>query len=250
MANCNGNIKSIMTLRTVKSDEMKFYMAGYGTFTIDWGDGIVESGTLWEYNEAINYDKSRYVHKYTNRFTGSITITGDNITYLDCTNNLLENLDVSKNATLIYLNCYGNLLTSLDVSKNTELTVLWCNNNLLTSLDVSKNTKLKELYCYRNQLISLNLSENAVLVWLMCSYNQLTSLDVSKNTQLAVLMCNYNKLSSYALNILFGTLHSNAGIDTQFGKDKKEIFIENNPGAESSDQSIAIDKGWDVNPRR
>ena len=51
---------------------------------------------------------------------------------------------------LISLNCSDNLLTALDLSKNTALEVLDCSNNYLTALDVSKNTALKELYCYRN----------------------------------------------------------------------------------------------------
>ena len=51
---------------------------------------------------------------------------------------------------LISLNCSDNLLTALDLSKNTALEVLDCSNNYLNALDVSKNTALKELYCYCN----------------------------------------------------------------------------------------------------
>ena len=51
---------------------------------------------------------------------------------------------------LISLNCSDNQLTALDLSKNTALEVLDCSNNYLTALDVSKNTALKELYCYCN----------------------------------------------------------------------------------------------------
>lgn len=48
---------------------------------------------------------------------------------LDCSNNQLTSLDVSKNTALAYLNCSGNQLASLDVSKNTALTSLYCYNN-------------------------------------------------------------------------------------------------------------------------
>ena len=48
-----------------------------------------------------------------------------------------------------------NLLTELDVSKNTELEKLVCLSNKLTSLDVSKNLKLENLNCEKNQLTSL-----------------------------------------------------------------------------------------------
>ena len=49
------------------------------------------------------------------------------------------------------LDCYDNSLTSLDVSKNTVLEHLNCNCNGLTSLDVTKNTALEHLDCDGNQ---------------------------------------------------------------------------------------------------
>ena len=53
--------------------------------------------------------------------------------------------------TLAILDCYDNQLKSLDVSKNTALQQLDCHNNQLTSLNV-KNTKLTVIYCYGNRL--------------------------------------------------------------------------------------------------
>ena len=52
---------------------------------------------------------------------------------------------------LLKLDCYDNQLTSLDVSKNTALEYLYCSDNQLTSLDVS-NTALTNLYCYKNKI--------------------------------------------------------------------------------------------------
>ena len=69
---------------------------------------------------------------------------------------------------LTVLDCSDNKLTSLDVSKNTALTELWCTNNLLTSLDVSRNTALKHLVCYSNDLTSLDVSKNTTLLTLNC----------------------------------------------------------------------------------
>ena len=51
-----------------------------------------------------------------------------------------------------FLDCSDNELTSLDVSKNTNLGFLACYNNQLTSLDLSKNTALTELDCFLNQI--------------------------------------------------------------------------------------------------
>ncbi len=122
-----------------------------------------------------------------------------NITALQCSNNQLTSLDVSKNTALTYLGCSHNQLTSLDVSKNTGLTLLECFSNQLTGLDVSKNTALKTLYCYNNQLTSLDVSKNMALISLYCNNNQLTSLDVTQNTALTTLYCNNNQLTSLNL---------------------------------------------------
>ena len=118
------------------------------------------------------------------------------LTGLDCGDNYLTSLDVSKNTALTSLYCHSNQLTSLDVSKNTALTDLDCGHNQLTSLDVSKNTALTELGCHINQLTSLDVSKNTALTGLDCYSNQLTSLDVSKNTALTGLDCHINQLAS------------------------------------------------------
>lgn len=116
-----------------------------------------------------------------------------NLEKLDCKNNNLTRLDVSKNTKLTELNCQVNQLTSLDLSKNTALTKLDCALNPLTSLDVSNNTALTYLDCNYNQLTSLDLSQNTALTKLGCHDNQLTSLDLSKNTALDTLDCSGNK---------------------------------------------------------
>ncbi|MGE9314930.1 PL29 family lyase N-terminal domain-containing protein [Niabella sp. CJ426] len=55
------------------------------------------------------------------------------------------------------LNCTNNLIVALDVSKNTALTSLDCNDNQLTALDVSKNTLLNTLNCYENKINSAEM---------------------------------------------------------------------------------------------
>ena len=53
---------------------------------------------------------------------------------------------------LTYLNCSNNALTSLDVSKNTKLQTLYCFGNQLTTLNLSQNSSLKNVYCYGNKI--------------------------------------------------------------------------------------------------
>ena len=102
------------------------------------------------------------------------------LTQLNCENNRLSSLDVSKITTLKALYCSQNRLTGLDVSKNTALTMLFCYENKLTSLDVSKNTELTALLCYDNQLTSLDLTNNKALTNLSCYINQIGHSDMLK----------------------------------------------------------------------
>jgi len=53
---------------------------------------------------------------------------------------------------LIRLDCSGNLLTNLDLSANTRLRVLFCDDNKLTSLDLSRNAELSRVDCGGNPL--------------------------------------------------------------------------------------------------
>lgn len=137
-------------------------------------------------------------HAYIKDLTGIELFP--NLEKLDCKNNNLTCLDVSKNTKLTVLYCEYNHLTSLDLSKNTELTELNCHDNQLTSLDLSKNTALTKLDCALNPLTSLDVSNNPALTYLNCNYNQLTSLDLRKNTALTKLGCESNQLTSLDLS--------------------------------------------------
>ena len=125
--------------------------------------------------------------------------------WLDVFDENISNLKgIEAFTALKILNCEDNQLTSLDVSKNTALKTLDCYGNQLTSLDVSKNTALKTLHCFRNQLTSLDVSKNTALTELKCGRNQLTSLDVSKNTALTYLACYDNKFDCAFLLLVHG----------------------------------------------
>ena len=124
---------------------------------------------------------------------------------LNCSNNQLTKLDLSKNAALEELRCYGgtleklilpnsaslgsidcsqNRLTELDLSGVPELTHLTCNDNGLTELDLIDVSELTSLNCGRNELTELDLSDSPKLEGLDCRENQLTELDLSKNEKL------------------------------------------------------------------
>lgn len=111
------------------------------------------------------------------------------LTNLDCSNNQLTSLDLSKNTALISLVCNSNNLSNLNVSKNVVLTELMCNNNKLKILDISKNTKLDTLDCRKNNLSNLNISNNSSLCILFCDHNELENIDISKNSNLDIFDC-------------------------------------------------------------
>ena len=145
-----------------------------------------------------------------------------------------------------YVYSYSDTTARAITITDNHITVLDCYNIQLTSLNFSKSTALSDLACYNYQLITLDVSNNTALSMLECDNNQLTNLDVSKNTVLQWLSCKGNQLSSAALDVLFGTLHSNTVTYSYSLPAKKYISISNNPGTSDCDQSIATKKGWNV----
>ena len=123
---------------------------------------------------------------------------------LDCSRNLLTELDVSALTKLDSLSCSQNALTKLNVSGQTNLTSLDCTFNSLTTLDVSALTSLTSLDCYRNELTKLDVSNLTLLTKLDCDYNQLTALNVSNLTHLTILDCSDNQLTALNVSKLTG----------------------------------------------
>ena len=122
-----------------------------------------------------------------------------NLKTLDCKKNQLTALDLTNNKNLEDLNCSGNQLTTLALTNNKNLKTLYCYQNQLTTLDLTNNTKLETLHCYQNQLTTLNLSKNINLKDLGCGQNQLTTLNLSKNINLKTLYCERNQLTTLDL---------------------------------------------------
>jgi hypothetical protein len=108
-----------------------------------------------------------------------------NITYLNCSNNNIEVLDISNNINIGYLDCSSIFLTELDISNNINLTNLICYFNNLTELNVSNNTNLTELNCQGNSLTELNLSNNPYLEYLWIYGNPLQYLNVKNGSSLS-----------------------------------------------------------------
>ncbi len=118
---------------------------------------------------------------------------------LNCSNNQLTELDVTKNSALEVLLCayQGSAgLTELDVTQNPALTALYCAKNKLTELDVTQNPMLVKMDCTNNQLTALDVTHNPALEELYCDMNQITALDVTQNPELKNLHCSGNQLTA------------------------------------------------------
>ena len=243
-------IPTTITMQQSGIETVTISVKGTGTTTVEWGDGSSPEITL---------NPTSYTHTYSITSSRSITITGENITQLDCSSMGIHSLNLSSNNTLLTLICFGNQLTNLDVHDCSALSLLYCNDNQLINLNVSGCSGLTELWCYNNKLTSLALNECDALTKLWCQKNLLTTLNVDECSSLLNLDCNDNRLSGLsvsasvllvslncsnnllqasALNTLFESLHRN-NISTG-----KSILISNNPGSAVCNRSIATNKGW------
>jgi hypothetical protein len=109
---------------------------------------------------------------------------------LNCGQNKITEIDVSKNKALTVLDCANNNLEYLDVFKNLELRELDFWNNNLEKIDISQNLKLEKLDCGCNsRLTSIDISKHILLTSYRCDEcNSFKSIDVSKNTALKTLL--------------------------------------------------------------
>ena len=119
--------------------------------------GVAQRAGSVEINETNFPDEKfrNFVKKtYDTNGDGSLDETeAAAVTSINISSRIIKNLKgIEFFTALEYLECQNNALTSLDVSKNTALKSLYCSINQLTSLDVSGCTNLKTVYCEVNKL--------------------------------------------------------------------------------------------------
>lgn len=134
------------------------------------------------------------------------------------------------------LNCYNNKLVEVDLTKNAKLQELYCSYNDISSLDLSGNAKLSQIAIHDNPLSFLSFGDIAIpgifssdkdnqtyveyidlsdgglgvseslkvvsskLTKIRCANNKLTLLDVSESPELMVLDAVGNKISHIDLS--------------------------------------------------
>lgn len=117
------------------------------------------------------------------------------LTALNCSNNALNELDLTQNKKLQALNCAANSLTKLDLSENPELYLLYCTDNQINGLDLSYNPEITLLVCSSNKLTELDVSCLPKLQTFYCSFNWIKELDLSANHELTSVYCNNAQIS-------------------------------------------------------
>lgn len=134
------------------------------------------------------------------------------INRLDISNASIKSLKgISAFTNLTYLNCSNNFLDSLDVNQLKKLDSLNCSNNILVYLNVG-NTSLVQQRLEETQGIP-----NVLLVWLNVSNNLLAKLDVSNYSALKILIVDSNpNLNTICINSLQTT--------NSWKKDAKAVY--------------------------
>lgn len=122
------------------------------------------------------------------------------IEVLDCSDNLLSNLDISSFSGLKLLAFDNNRLRNIDLANNDRIESLYNSGNELSNVDVSQSNNLMLLNASDNKLDNLNVDDNSQLRYIYAAKNQIQDLDLSSNQQLAVLKVNNNKLEDLDLS--------------------------------------------------
>ena len=189
-------------------------------------DNILDDYVLTAAIDSVSYLNVSYQN--ISELTGIEDFT--NLTYFQCNNNQLTNLDISQNS-IDFLICNNNQLTSINL--NTNLFNLSCWENNLTNLNVSSNTNLTYLYCGNNQLTTIDLSQNPYLTGLMADNNALTEIDLSNNPNLTGVRLDNNLLNLLDLSyqdIQYLNCSNNQITDLIIDSDSlNELFCGNNP---------------------
>ena len=124
------------------------------------------------------------------------------------------------------LDCYNNDITSLDVSKNTELVSLSCFGNKLVTLDASNNTKLKYLDCRCKTLKTMDFSKSYGLMGAVTNGDITKFNDANYGTYHDY---NYNSYS-YFLRICDSTVTSPyCTNDINFPDEKFRAVVKSSP---------------------
>lgn len=111
-----------------------------------------------------------------------------NLHYLECSDNLISNLDVSNLKDLGYLGCSFNQINNLNVNGLTQLITLVCMGNMMTQLDLNSLTNLQLLNCSVNFFLTdIYIKNGSTEATVMFDYTQSLKYICADSGQIASL---------------------------------------------------------------
>lgn len=162
---------------------------------IDWGWDNVLDGRISSF-VANNITGMNLANRNIDELTGIGYMV--NLRNLNISNNNIDVLTLSENILLEHLNCSDNLLTEIDVQHLENLRTLNCFGNSINSIDVSNNFLLETLICSNNGLS--NLVPSANINYLDATFNDLEELDISQCENLEEIGLTNNNLETINLD--------------------------------------------------
>jgi len=145
----------------------------------------------------------------------SLGLTGlDQLETLDCSDNKLDEIDLSVCQSLTHFNCRSNQLTSLDLTGLPLLEALHCSSNKLTRIDLQSSPKLTALSISENFLTHLDTLFLEYPEWLQCYSNKLDYDDFrEKNRVSERFICRDDlKIEAFSLGVRAYNILSRSGI--------------------------------------
>ena len=149
---------------------------------------VVKEINIGEYSE----------YKLGLEYNNAVSLKGieyfPNLEKLDCSENSIEKLDVSKLKNLKELRCNNNLIRKLNVKNNSKLKLLYCAGNKLKGIDLSKNINLLEFSARENKISKLDLSANKKLNFISVTQNKLQKIVLTSQNKLKEFYCARNRI--------------------------------------------------------
>ncbi len=169
----------------------------------------------------------QYLNCNYNQLTNLDVSINLELTYLECSNNLLNSLTTFNNILLKTINCSYNSLASINIVNNNFLSALYINNNLLSNLNISSNLNLKSLNCGSNLITELNLFNNTLLDTLDCYDNLLTNLDISNLFLLQGILMSKNQITNFTFPNPLNLYYFNCSFNNLSQIDVSKITCDN-----------------------
>jgi Leucine-rich repeat (LRR) protein len=120
-----------------------------------------------------------------------------------CSSLSIQNMNIKDLTGIEYfteidrLECSNNQIEQLNLSNNNLLRVLRCDNNKLQSINLLGNETITFFNCSYNELSNLDVKTNIHLYDFNCGHNYLKELDVSGISNLTFMYCNDNLLEKF-----------------------------------------------------